>query len=233
MTQQESKSQGEGKEKDYEARIIEHLQQSPSGLTITDIHNGINASRITVSKYISVLEAKKKVFSKKIGAYKLYFVTERSFIPKTPMLAYYAGLLSSIKSEFPDLNKFKEFGYIINDFMTFPFSSSPNGTMQWKDGLMKEFMKYYTNVYPHLDLTMDRNVIIEEDISDDGKTAIIRLKNLKVFDISENFDVHYYIISGIIEKAFSKMLKREVICNVKKIDASEKIVEISIEIKNK
>jgi len=233
MTAQNSKNPGESKEKDYEGRIIEHLQQSPSGLTITDIHNGINASRITVSKYISVLEAREKVFSKKIGAYKLYFVTERSFIPKTPMLAYYAGLLSSIKSEFSDLNKFKEFGYIIHEFMTFPFSSSPNGTMQWKAGLMKEFMKFYADIYPHLDLTMDRNVIIEEDIYDDGNSAIIRLKNLKVFDISENFDIHYYIISGIIEKAFSNRLKREVKCNVKKIDASEKIVEISIEIKNK
>ena len=149
------------------------------------------------------------------------------------MLAYYAGLLSSIKSEFSDLNKFKEFGYIIHEFMTFPFSSSPNGTMQWKAGLMKEFMKFYADIYPHLDLTMDRNVIIEEDIYDDGNSAIIRLKNLKVFDISENFDIHYYIISGIMEKAFSKSLKREVNCNVKKIDASDKIVEISIEIKNK
>ena len=233
MTTQNSKKQGESKEKDYEVRILEHLQQSPSGLTITDIHNGINASRITVSKYISVLEEKEKVFSKKIGAYKLYFVTERSFIPKTPMLAYYAGLLSSIKSEFSDLSKFKEFVYIINEFMTFPFSSFPNDTMEWKASLMKEFMKYYTNIYPHLDLTMDRNVIIEEDISDDAKTAIIRLKNLKVFDISENFDVHFHIIAGITEKAFSKILNRDVECNVQKIDTSEKTVEISVEIKSK
>ena len=124
MTQQTSNNQGEGKEKEYEVRIIELLQQSPSGLTITDIHNGINASRITVSKYISVLEAKGKVFSKKIGAYKLYFITERKYIPKTPMLAYYAGLLSCIKKEFSDLNKFKEFGYLNDDFIKYPYSST-------------------------------------------------------------------------------------------------------------
>jgi len=233
MTQQTSKKQNQGKEKEYKERIIEHLQQSPSGLTITDIHNGINASRITVSKYISVLEAKGKVFSKKIGAYKLYFVTERSFIPKTPMLSYYAGLLSCIKSEFTDLNKFKEFGYIINDFMIFPFSSEiPEDIKQSKIDLLKGIFEYYTNIFPRLDLLMDKNVIIEKEIKEKDNSILIRLKNLKIFDTSENFDVHFYITSGITEKAFTKSFGRKVVCNVNKIDVSKKLVEFLIIIEN-
>jgi len=233
MTQQTSNNNGEGKEKEYETRIIEHLQQTPSGLTITDIHNGINASRITVSKYISVLEAKGKVFSKKIGAYKLYFTSERKFIPKKPMLAYYAGLLSSIKKEFSDLNKFKEFGYIINNFMIFPFSSAiPEDIKQSKIELLKGIFEYYTNIFPRLDLLMDKNVIIEKHIQEKENSIIIRLKNLKIFDTSKDFDVHFYIISGITEKAFTKSFGRKVTCNVNKIDISKKIVEFSIKIEN-
>ena len=233
MTPQTTNNQNGGKEKEYEKRIIDYLQQSPSGLTITDIHNGINASRITVSKYISVLEAKGKVFSKKIGAYKLYFNTKRSFIPKTPMLAYYAGILTSIKSEFSDVEKLKQFGYIIADFMTFPLASSlPKGTIPGKPGTVKKFLDAYIGIYPHLDLTMDKSVKIEYDLSDDGYSAIFRLKNVKVFDISKNFDTHFHIISGINEKVFSKIISREVECNVQKIDTDEKTVEISVKLKN-
>jgi hypothetical protein len=225
-------TQEEGKGKDYEAKIVEYLQQFPSGLTITDIHNGITASRITVSKYISVLEARDKVFSKKIGAYKLYFASERNFVPKTDVLNYYAGLLSCFKSEIPDIKKYKEFGYIINEYMKYPMGSSfPEDGLPWKGGSMKKFFEYYASILPYLDFTFDNSVVIEEEISDDGNSAILRLKNLKIFDVSENFDVHFHIATGITEKAFSKMFRKEVVCTIKKIDISEKTVEMSIEIK--
>lgn len=40
--------------------ILDYIRKDPSGVTITDAQKGIGASRNTLSKYISILEAKEK-----------------------------------------------------------------------------------------------------------------------------------------------------------------------------
>jgi hypothetical protein len=117
--------------------------------------------------------------------------------------------------------------------MIFPFSSAvPENIKQSKIDLLKGIFEYYTNIFPKLDLLMDKNVIIEKNIKEKDNSIVIRLKNLQIFDTSEDFDVHFYIISGITEKAFTHSFGREVICDVKKINVSEKTVEFLIKIEN-
>ena len=112
-------------------------------MTITDISKGIGTSRITVGKYIGILEATGKVTTKKIGAYTLYYGAERGLIPKRLMLSYYTGLLSGLKKEITDKEKYKDFGRTIADFMEFPYGSAyPAEVMPTKKGDIKRFLKY-------------------------------------------------------------------------------------------
>ena len=53
---------------DFERQILDTIRNHPGGLTITDIAKIKSYSRNTVSKYVSVLELKDQVSSRKIGA---------------------------------------------------------------------------------------------------------------------------------------------------------------------
>ena len=86
---------------EYEQLILNHVNHFPSGLTIADVSKNLGISRITISKYISVLEAKEKVFSKSIGDYTLYLPLERTFIPLESVNSYYQGILKGLMEEFP------------------------------------------------------------------------------------------------------------------------------------
>ena len=59
-----------------EIEILEFIKKNPNGVAIVEISNKKGFSRNTVSKYVKILESKKKIFSKKIGYYNLYFCTE-------------------------------------------------------------------------------------------------------------------------------------------------------------
>ncbi|MFX1266812.1 MAG: winged helix-turn-helix transcriptional regulator [Promethearchaeota archaeon] len=65
----------------HEFIILECIRDNPGGVTVSDIANFTKFSRNTVSKYVSILELKKQIFSKKVGAYRLYFAVKKSFIP--------------------------------------------------------------------------------------------------------------------------------------------------------
>ncbi len=223
-------SQKESKGKDYKKRILGYLTENPAGLTITDISNGIETSRITVSKYISVLEATKEVFSKKIGAYKLYFTSERSFIPKKLIVSYYSGLLSCLKDEINDYKKFKGFGRKIANFMVFPYGSEfPDDVLPTRKGTVRSFLKYLGKALPYIDFIHGRKIDVSININDEGNIAKYLITNVELLKI-EDFDIHFYIVSGIVEELVLKTIKKKCICNVENIDILNKSVEISIEI---
>ena len=223
-------SQKESKGKDYKKKILSYLKENPAGSTVTDIALGIKTSRITVSKYISVLEATKEVFSEKIGAYKLYFTSERSFIPKRLIISYYAGLLSFLKEEFNNVNKFKEIGRYLAKFIPFPYGSEfPDDVMPTKKGTVRRFLKYLGKALPYIDFIHGK-IDIQVNITEEGNIAKYLITNVELFDNSEDFDIHFYMVSGIIEELVSKTIQKKCICNVVNIDVLNKSVEILIEI---
>ena len=79
--------------------IVRYLKNHPSGLTITAIAKGIDTSRVTVTKYMSQLLEEENVFAKEVGVYKLYYSSERDFIPKKILQAFYTGVLTGIKGK--------------------------------------------------------------------------------------------------------------------------------------
>jgi len=215
----------------YEEMILDHVKQYPSGITITDISKGITVSRITVNKYVLVLEAKGKLFSKTIGAYKLYFASERRFVPKRTIVAYYQGLLSGIVDGLSGNEEeiFKNTGLNMNKFITFPVGSHfPKEVRKPKNGSYRDLFDYYAEIYNSMDYVIGEYAEIEVTINEKGNKATFTFKDVELLENDKNFAVHFYIVSGMIEKTLSKLLNKKVNCKVEKVYGNN--VDLSIEI---
>lgn len=215
----------------YEEMILDYVKQYPSGITITDISKGINVSRITVNKYVLVLEAKEKLFSKTIGAYKLYFASERRFIPKKAIIAFYQGLLSGIAKEISKNEEtiFKNIGLNMDKFITFPVGSRfPKEIRQPKKGSYRDLFEYYAEIYDSMDYVIEEFAKIEVSINEKGNKAIYTFKDVELLENDNYFVVHFYIVSGMIQKTLSKLLNKSVICKVEKVYDNN--IDLSIEI---
>lgn len=215
----------------YEEMILDYVKQYPSGITITDISKGIKVSRITVNKYVLVLDAKEKLFSKTIGAYRLYFASERRFIPKKSIIAFYQGLLSGIAAEISENeeNIFKNIGLNMDKYITFPIGSQfPKEVRLPKNGSYRELFEYYAEIYDSMDYVIEEFAEIEVTINEKGNKAIYTFKDVELLANDKNFVVHFYIVSGMIQKTLSKLLNKSVICKVEKV--YENNVDLSIEI---
>ena len=111
------------KNRDFEDEILNYLNQMTSGQTITDIANGIDSTRITVSKYINGLEKQEKIFTKKFGAYTLYFSSQRNFVPRNLAVAFYEGILVWMKETIKDFNNYKNLGLTLAESLPIPDGS--------------------------------------------------------------------------------------------------------------
>ena len=224
MTQSSRRSEEEWKDE-----ILDYLLDNPSGVTITDISNGLNTSRITAGKYVGILEAEKRILNKKIGAYKLYFSAERGLIPKKVMLSYYTGLLEGIKDEIKDSETFKTIGKKIAKYMGFPYGSAyPDSVMPNRKGSIEKFLKYFGKTFSYIDFIYERRPKVKTTQS--GNTAKYYLTEIELFDMSEDYDVHFYIASGVIEVIVSNSLKRQVECKIEDVNVKERSVIFSLNI---
>ena len=214
--------------REFSKEILNFLLINPSGVTITDIAKGINTSRITASKYVSVLEAKKKITTKQIGAYTLYFSVQRDLIPKNVMLSFYTGLLKGIKEEITDKETYKKFGKIIAEFMKFPYGSaiSPD-ILPSKGGTKEEYYKFIGDNLSFIDFIYEQKPKIKTEMMHDK--TLYTISDIELFDKSEDFDVHYYIASGVVEKLTSRVFPKA-FCNVEEINVKKRIVKISLKL---
>ena len=214
--------------RDFSKEILNYLLINPSGVTITDIAKGINTSRITASKYIGILEAMEKVTTEKVGAYTLYYNVQKDLIPKTISLSFYSGLLKGLKEDITEEEKFKKYGRIIADFMNFPYGSSIFDVLGLKKGISNE--KYLEYIGKHFSVLYFMHEIKPKITTKlMGDEALYTISDLELFDKSEHFDVHYYIISGILEKIVSRRFPNAS-CNVKEIDVEKRSVQISLKL---
>ncbi|MBD3212862.1 MAG: winged helix-turn-helix transcriptional regulator [Candidatus Lokiarchaeota archaeon] len=224
------KNKEDNEKRNFSREILNHLLINPSGATITDIAKDINISRITVSKYISVLEAKEKVTTKQVGAYTLYYSADRSLIPKKIMLAYYSGLLASLKREIADKEKYKEFGKTIADYIQFAYTFTfPENKNLRKGPDYSYFFKNIRKILSYIDFVYENRPKIKVEAL--KNTAHFLISNIDLFKKSKELDYHYYIASGVIEKLGSNFLEKDIICNVEDIDLDAKIVKLKIVIK--
>jgi len=216
---------------EYEQLILDHVNHFPSGLTIADISKNLGISRITISKYISVLEAKEKVLSKSIGAYTLYLPLERTFIPWTLVNSYYQGLLKGLSEEFPEDKEeaFKRIGLNMNKFITFPLGSDfPEEVLKPEKGSYRKLLEYYAKSHETMDLIFGGSIEIEVDINDEGNEAKYSFKNIKLLKENKDFILHFYIMCGMIERTLEDSIDKKVNCKIEKIYDNN--VELSIQI---
>lgn len=222
------------KESNWKEKILEFLEENPSGCTITDIAREIETTRITVSKYLSLLQQEKRVLSKEIGVYKLYFSAERRYIALNLFQAYYRALLLGVRNQLLDQKDlkqtFKEIGYQIADVLSdFLFNQFPESLRKHISNF-RDFLKFFGEVYPHLDFIYASTLTIQEDIDTENEKGIYKFKNPSVLDFTEDLEYRFYVLSGMIERSLSKTFTRKPVhCNVKSIDREEKIITIVLE----
>ncbi|MFW9971158.1 MAG: MarR family transcriptional regulator [Candidatus Odinarchaeota archaeon] len=211
--------------KNHEFVILEYIRDNPGGVTVSDIANFTKFSRNTVSKYVAVLEAKNQIFSKKVGAYKLYFTTKRSYIPLELAISYYKALISRFKKYIPETEGLaKKIGKEAVTDIKFSFGPSILKQMRsLKDNpISRVHLESFKNFYPVYDPFSPEIEITIVDIDPNGKSATFRFKNSPFLLNTNEFDYHIYIICGITEGILERELKTKVSCEVKKIQPSEK-----------
>ena len=214
----------------YEELILEYLRENPSGSTLTDIITALKISRGTGSKYVSVLEAKEKVINKRIGAYNFYFASAPSYVPVRTIVLFYEGLLKELNknSNNKEEKYFKELGYKISENFNALFSS--NLTIPEDTSNYSVLLKVLARLYPSIDVMQYRGIKISADINNTGTKADYHLQNIKLFDESNDFLFHFYIISGILEKQLKRLLHKEVKTNIDNYNFEKKTLTLSIDI---
>ena len=220
------------KTRDFEEDILDYLNQKPSGQTITDIANGIDSTRITVSKYLTGLEKEEKIFTKKIGAYTLYFNSERSVVPRNLAIGFYEGILAWMGERIKDNESYKELGIVCAKFLPLPDGSYMKDLLPSKTIPIKKFLKYFGKVFTYYDFIFNEKLNVEVLINDAGSGAIYRLINIDILEKTRNFDKHFYLMSGVIESVISYWLNKNSECDVDFIDRENKVVQFSLKIKD-
>lgn len=217
-----------------EFEILEYIREKPNGVTITEISKKKGFSRNTVSKYVSILEIKKKIISKKVGAYHLYFSAEVKFFSKMFTISYYKALLAGLKQNFPNNGEiFKKIGHNCLEYIDFYLS--PTQSEKLKGMKVNRIWKLYYDVfgkfYPSLNI-IQPTIKVKTRKENGTIKIILKFTNSEFLDITDDFIYHYYIVAGLIEAIWRRETHLDVICNIEKVYISEKkensYVELSI-----
>ena len=92
-------------------QIINVLEQSPMGLTITEISKRTGFHRNTVSKYMNILETEEFVKKKEISRAHVYSTIKRQFLPRLLVNSFVKSLFNGMNDIFPKKEEdFKELG---------------------------------------------------------------------------------------------------------------------------
>ncbi len=223
------------KKNDYKSKILETLDDFPSGLTITDLSDKTGAHRNTVSAHLRTLESEGFVTKKEIGSAHLYFSKRRDYLSKKLVNSFLQALLSSLKNKFPNREiVFKEIGHLILKKFQFPigdvYIEEFKKARKFEDSIaqLKLFEKFYNSYDFFQD---DLNISIQEL---NLNKVIFRLSNSEYLKDNEDFIYFFYIACGITEGIYLANLNKKVVCNVEKIYISktqdDSYIDISIEI---
>ena len=216
------------KNRDFEVEILNYLNEKTSGQTITDIANGIDSTRITVSKYINGLEKEDKIFTKKIGAYTLYFSSERSSVPRNLAMGFYEGILVWLKDEITDMERFRNLGFTVAKSLPMPTGEYFEKLLPPNKTPIKKLLKYFGKVFTYYDFLFDERLKVDIIVDDEGLSAIYKLYNINLLEKPEIYNGHFYLMSGVIQSFVSSWLRQETTCKVDYIDAENKVVQFSL-----
>ena len=220
---------------DYKSKILSKLEDSASGLTITEISKRVKIHRNTVSKYLLSLETDGLVKKKEIGAARLYVSTKRKYLRRKLVNSFMQALLYGLKSNFPNdeqifknvgRNLLEHFQFSLGDAYTREFEKiKANSNSDTYLELFKEFYNAFDFFQDDLDISL-------AELS--PNKVIYRIKNSEFLEDSDDFIYYFYIVCGITEGIYYRGLDVNIICNIEKIQISsnkeESFVDISLEI---
>jgi predicted hydrocarbon binding protein len=89
----------EEKQSEIEAKILEALNYSLFGMSITEIAEKVNINRMTAAKYLEVLNAKKLVRSSNVGTSKLWLPGDRTIDQRLKLTVRYFQWFSKAVQE--------------------------------------------------------------------------------------------------------------------------------------
>lgn len=140
----------EEKQGEIEERILDVLNKSLFGMSITEIADSIPINRMTAAKYLEILRAKKSVFNKSVGTSKLWLPVKRSFDQRLKLtVQYFQWFGRAVQDILEDTNYEKtrligkKFGKTIFDIYFTP----PMRTQKFTE-LIKDCAMAMEEVYP-------------------------------------------------------------------------------------
>ncbi|WXG42341.1 MAG: hypothetical protein WED07_16505 [Candidatus Freyarchaeum deiterrae] len=192
--------------------------------------SGIQASRNTVSKYVASLEAKKKVISKRIGAYNLYLSAERKYLPRERMVNFSKEILSGLKRYFPNQEQnFKKIGSEFGKYFNFRFPEVIDSSLT-----NRNFLELFGDTFNIQDPFQLQTEIKIVELNEKGNKALYRFKKSSFLEDLDDCSYLFYVLCGVVETVISRYFKRTAKCDVVTLKISDKkdesFADISIEI---
>lgn len=220
---------------DYKSKILGKLEDSASGLTITELSQKVKIHRNTVSKYLLSLESDGLVKKKEIGAAKLYISIKRKYLRRKLVNSFIQALLYGLKSNFPNKEQiFKNVGRNLLEHFEFSLGDAyirefekikANSNSDSYLELFKEFYNAFDFFQDDLDISL---------VELSSHKVIYRIKNSEFLANSDDFIYYFYIVCGITEGIYYRGLDVKITCNIENIEIAtnkeESFVEISLEI---
>ena len=220
----------------FEQKILDFLNFNPAGSTITDIANGIDASRNTVKKYIKILEKADKVYRRRIGNYNLCFSADH-LSQLEQFLKLYKGLLYGLKKEFPNQEEvFKNVGRHIADYYTLPMGHIldilKGLDFSQKKPSLKTLTDTFENIVPYKEIFQDPIELIGINVDKENSEINLEYTNSSFLEDTDDFIYHIYINFGYLQALYEKLLKKSLNFTVEDIsianDKESSLIKISI-----
>ncbi|MFX1445606.1 MAG: hypothetical protein ACFFHV_19495 [Promethearchaeota archaeon] len=209
---------------EYEFEILDFIKNHPSGASITDIANEKKYSRNTVSKYVSILELKNLIFSKKVGTSKLFFSTKKSNLPYQLILTYYKMLLKGLKGNYPKNEQiFKKIGREGSKEIVFDLGSKITKQLRALKGhpISKIHFEAFKDFYRSFDILQPNVKISIINNDSQSEKVVYRFKNSEFLERSDDYVYHIYLACGIAEERISRELERPITVEIEKIHIAD------------
>lgn len=215
-----------------------------SGLSITEISEKISGNRNTVSKYLSILEAKNLVYKKKIGTANLFFSSNPLYLNKRRVQSFLKAILYGLKEIFPNQEEiFKEVGRKAFKKFEIYYGTTYQKEVERLSKVPNDFKPgfiLYQEVYNSFDIIHSPVTINLVELQENR--AVYKFTNSEFLKKNKDYIYYFYIMCGLTEailgdgyNKFSRANKRKVICNIEEIkigkSENDAYFTISIDIK--